>query len=372
MSDSRRFDCRTVLTDSGEMFAPGYRDDPSGEHLASYRKLFRLQGQLDSSVTGEAGPSRLLLARDVVSVVPSSDDFWLLGGQFFAVPPGSAARVSMKVRFDSDDDQGLRLQHYWQASTPTSSDKHDLRVAEFVVPTVHPGDRLRLVFNVHGLAGLSQVEAIVKGRSDAGSVTVEEYAIEPVDEPGSPTAGFQLVEAQLRSSAFRTRRLAELTLPDGQRCLASIPEHRDGRRVWLTDRRDHVDYTLLDGWWPTEEWASWTRERAHVYLDIEDVTADQLFTIEMVSSQRSVPDRRQVELRVNGRRVVTWAVSDVRSPFAEYRAVIPAELLRPGVNTFGIYPIGELESPLEVGTSRDARKLGVGVRWFSMRPADAG
>lgn len=370
ISERRRFDCRTLVADSGEMYAPSYRHASGEDHLASYRRLFRLHGLLDSSVAGEGPSTRLVLARDVETSATGPDDFWLLAGQFFSVPPGSAARVSMKVRFDAGDEHVLRLQHHWLAGDRTRGAPGELRLADFVVPAIRPGESVRLVFEVSGLAGMSQVEAIVKGRSDAGTVAVDEYAVEFVDEGGPETASFALVDAQLRSSMFETKRLAELTLADGQRVVAAIPPYRAGRTVRLTDPSDHRDFTLTDGWWGPEEWASWTRERARVYLDLREVRGDQLLTVEMASAPRSGSDRRQVELHVNGRRVESWSVTDIASPFAQYRAVIPAGLLHAGVNTLELRPLGELESPFSVDRSPDARELGVGVRSLSLRETE--
>lgn len=370
LSDSRSPDCGTVVTGSGEMFAPSYHHEPGADHAASYRRLLRLHGLLDSSVAGEGPSTRLVLARDVATSLTGPDDFWLLAGQFFTVPPGCSARVSMQVRFDADDGQVLRLQHHWVARDRPGGDPRELRCADFVVPAIRAGEAFSLAFDVGDFAGMSQVEAIVKGRSEFGVVTVGEYAVEFSDRRGPAAPAFKMVDARVRSSVFETRRLAVLNLGDGQRVVASIPPYVLGRTVRLTNAREHLDFTLTDGWWGPEEWVSWTRERARVYLDLGEVRGDHLLTVEMVSAPRSGSERRQVELHVNGRRVESWSVTGVASPVAQYRTVIPAGLLHPGVNMLELCPLGDLESPFSVDRSPDARKLGVGVRSLSLCEAE--
>jgi len=366
--ESQGLECVTRFTDSGEMFAEDYGQGPRDGHLATYQELFRLKSLLDSNVAFKSVSSRLVFVEDVVAPVRDHEDYWLLGGQFFEIPSGSAARISLRVRYQSDGEQLLRLQHHWMARVRTEGGTRDVRIADFVVPAVQPGGGLRLEFLVGDLGGLSQVEANVQGRSGVGSVVVDEYSVEFFDDPDGEVASFELVDARLKYPRFREERLEEFTRSDGQRQVLTIPVYRTGQKVSLTDRDEHHAYTMLDGWWRTEEWTTWSRDRAHIYINLEEVKKDQLFTIEMASYLQSVSDDRPVELLVNGRHVVTWSVASVESGFRVYETLISANRLHEGVNTLVIHPVGELTSPYELGRSGDKRKIGVGVRSFSMSP----
>jgi hypothetical protein len=370
--EAKESECRTEIAVSGGMFARSYQQEPPGENLASYNKLMRLWEVLDGNVATDGSAHRLVLAKEVVTKVRDRDDFWLLGGQFFGVPDGTAARITMVVRYKANEDQMLRLRHRWVARVRGPEGASEAPVAEFTVPGVPSGGTLRLVFRIGGLAGMTQVEAVVQGRSGVGSVVVDEYSVEFEPDPLETVGAFELVEGEVRRLGRTSDRLEELTLADGPRQLVAVRLYGVGQTIHLTDPGEYLAYTMSDGWWGPEKWTSWTKERAHIYLKLGEVARDQVFAIEMASYLQPAPAARLVELRVNGRLVETWAVTSVDSPFQVYRTVIDARLLKRGLNDFVIHPVGDLVSPHELGRSGDQRKLGVGVRSFSMRPAGAG
>jgi hypothetical protein len=213
---------------------------------------------------------------------------------------------------------------------------------------------------------------IAKASCGAGRVTVEDYSIEFVDgdqEPGGPIA---LLDGKVRYPGVGVEKLVDVPLTEGWRAFAGLPMYRTGSTIDLTDSSELARFTLMDGWWPAESWAAWSRASAHIYLNLDRVDGAQVFKVRMVGYDRADPAERRVDLRVNGRDVVTWEVAAApEAPFTDYCGVIARDALHEGVNVLVLEPRGGLTSPSALGRSNDARLLGVGVRSFSLSPADA-
>jgi len=372
VNENATYECRTRTMDSGEMFSKRYRFATSDEYRTSYERVYRLQTLLDGSVTRGRGGERLVLARNAVTSVRDNREFVLLAGQFFEVPPGKSARVVLKLRYETEGDETLRLRHQWVATDRGVEGGRDARAAMFDVPVVEPGGVLRLVFQVGGLDDFYSFEAIAKAQGGPGRVIVDEYSIEFVAGDASDFGLFRLIESRLRYPWGGAKKLIEIELSDERRVLTDMPLYREDSTITMTDRTEHLRYTMGVGWWPVEPWAAWSKERAHIYLNLDEIRGDHLFTVRMVGYPRSVPDERRVELLVNGRHITTWDVGDRESPFKRYQAVIREDLLRAGVNTFVLHPLGGLVSSFDLGLTGDRRPLGIGVRSFSLSRTDTG
>jgi hypothetical protein len=370
--ENAAYECLTRTTDSGEMFSKRYRSVASDEYRSSYERVYRLQTLLDGSVTRGRGGERLVLARNAVTAVRDTTEFTLLAGQFFEVPPGKSARVELKVRYETDGDEVLSLRHQWVATDRGIDGGRDARAAIFDVPAVEPGGVLRLVLQVGELDDFYSFEAIVKARSGVGRVIVDEYSIQFVERDSSDSGSFRLIKSGSRTLGRGSDTLREVTLSDGRLVLTHMPRYQTGTTIRLTDRTEHIRYTLADGWWPVEPWATWSRERAHIFLNLDKIRGDQRIKVEMVGYPRFEPDERRVELWVNGRHITTWDVGDREAPFEAYEAVVGEEVLHTGVNTFVLHPVGGLMSSFDLGLTGDRRELGVGVRSFSLSRADTG
>ena len=141
-----------------------------------------------------------------------------------------------------------------------------------------------------------------------------------------------------------------------------------GARILINSKTSSIGCVLGKGWSNPEKWGTWTNHKdARIYLALKDASKTAL-NLTFGATAYSRTSRQTVAVYASGLRIGSVAVT-VGSPKA-YTVTIPKRAIKDRELAVE-FRIEDPVSPQELRRSADARRLGLGLLWLRLEPANS-
>ncbi len=358
--------CVNLRATNGEVFSRSYTQGPAST-TSERGTVFALQELADARLqTRGSNKQDIIISQNTRTPLKLNGSVDLLGGQYLNLPHG--ARISLKLDLSYEGEEGSYSELRLSANDLNRQQAGLSFLPSITLPSLLNKERLRFELQFSTLNAFNHTQTLLRGiaRRGHGEIVMHNFTIGIDTKPLKQSPSLQLTEATLTkgNGASQTLQLSTEQI-DGALAIGRSRPLPTNAELLFNDVAALAEHGAR-GFWPTEQWGSWSKKKASINIAGSlplGGTLKMIGNTILTKGAKSMPTK----VFINNVEVAEW---QIKGGPKEYSAPIPEALTLESNNLIHFELQRALSSPHDKNPEQfDERKLGLALRSLTLTPA---